>query len=47
MGMIRDRMKFKITRQKTHPTNPTGNVNQLTDHFDIYATTIKKKQNKM
>jgi len=47
MGMIRDRKKFKRTKQQTHPTNPTGNINQLTDHFDIYVTTIKKQQNKI
>ncbi|MFT6843080.1 MAG: hypothetical protein ACJASR_001854 [Psychroserpens sp.] len=44
MGMIRDRKKFKITKQQTHPTNPTGNINQLTDHFDIEKTTIKRNK---
>ncbi|WP_179950033.1 hypothetical protein [Lutibacter citreus] len=46
MGMIKDRKKFKRTKQQTHPTNPTGNINQLNDHFDIEKTTIKKQQNK-
>jgi hypothetical protein len=44
MGMIRDRKKFKITKQQTHPTNPTGNINQLTDHFDIEKTIIKRNK---
>jgi hypothetical protein len=46
MGMIRDRKKFKITKEQTHPTNPTGNINQLTNRFDIDEPTIKKQQNK-
>ena len=46
MGMIKDRKKFKRTKEQTHPTNPTGNINQLTKHFDFYKTTIKKQQNK-
>ncbi|WP_198679971.1 hypothetical protein [Aureibaculum luteum] len=46
MGMIKDRKKFKITKVQTHPTNPNGNTNQLTDHFDFEKTTIKKQQNK-
>jgi hypothetical protein len=46
MGMIKDRKKFKITKEQTHPTNPTGNTNQLTSHFDIDKKTIKKQQNK-
>ena len=45
MGMTIDRKKFKRTKEQTHPTNPTGNLNQLTNHFDIDATTIKKQQN--
>lgn len=46
MGMIKDRKKFKRTKEQTHPTNPTGNLNQLTSHFNIDDTTIKKQQNK-
>ena len=46
MGIINDRRKFKITKEQTNPTNPTGNVNQLTSHFDTEKTTIKKKQTK-
>ena len=46
MGIIKDRKKFKRTKEQTYPTNPTGNIDQLTDHFDIDKTTIKKQQNK-
>lgn len=46
MGIIKDRKKFKRTKEQINPTNPTGNVNQLTSHFDIEKTTIKKRQNK-
>lgn len=46
MGIIKDRKKFKRTKEQTHPTNPTGNINQLNSHFDINAKTIKKQQNK-
>jgi len=46
MGIIKDRKKFKITKEQTNPTNPTGNVDQLTDHFDFDKATIKKQQNK-
>jgi hypothetical protein len=44
MGIIKDRKKFNRTKEQTHPTNPTGNINQLTNHFE--KTTIKKQQNK-
>ncbi|WP_302849216.1 hypothetical protein [Polaribacter sp. SA4-10] len=44
--MIQNRKRFKITKEQTHPTNPTGNINQLTNHFDFEWTTIKKQQNK-
>jgi hypothetical protein len=46
MGIIKDRLKFRTTTEQTNPTNPTGNVNQLTNHFIIDKTTIKKQQNK-
>ena len=40
MGMIKDRKKFKRRQEQTHPTNPTGNIDQLTNHFDIDETTV-------
>ena len=43
MAIIKDRKKFKRTKEQTYPTNPTGNIDQLTDHFDIDKTTIKKQ----
>ncbi|WP_162835794.1 hypothetical protein [Psychroserpens mesophilus] len=46
MGIFKDRKKFNRTKEQTHPTNPTGNINQLTNHFDFDKTTIKKQQNK-
>lgn len=46
MGIIKDKKKFKTTKEQTHPTNPTGNVNQKTNKFDIDKKTIKKQQNK-
>lgn len=46
MGMIKDRKKFKRSKEQTNPTNPTGNTDQLTDHFDSAETTVKKQQNK-
>lgn len=46
MGIIKDKKKFKTTKEQTHPTNPTGNVNQKTNKFDIDEKTIKKQQNK-
>jgi len=46
MGMIKDRKKFKRTKEQTNPTNPTGNTDQLTNHFAFNETTVKKQQNK-
>ena len=40
--MIKDRKKFKRTIEQTHPTNPTGNINQLNKDYKIYEPTIKK-----
>ena len=44
MGMITDRKKFKTTKRQTNPTNPTANINQDTNDFDIDKATIKKQQ---
>ncbi len=46
MGMIKDRKKFKTTKEQTFPTNPTGNINQLTNHFDFDKSTIKNNKTK-
>lgn len=46
MGKIRDEKKFKRTKEQTNPTNPTGNINQNTNQFDIDRKTIKEQQNK-
>lgn len=46
MGTIRDNKKFKTTKTQTTPTNPTGNVNQKTNEFDIDKKTIKDQQTK-
>ena len=46
MGIIEDKKKFKTTKKQTNPTNPTGNVNQETNDFDIDDKTIKDQQNK-
>lgn len=46
MGMIKDRKKFKRAKEQTNPTNPNGNTDQLTNHFDYDETTVKKQQNK-
>ena len=46
MGIIKDAKKFKRTKEQTNPTNPTGNVNQETNDFDIDKKTIKKQQSK-
>ena len=46
MGIIEDKRKFKTTKEQTHPTNPTGNINQNTNEFDIDKSTIKNQQNK-
>ncbi|WP_193353725.1 hypothetical protein [Cellulophaga baltica] len=45
MGIFKDRLKFKITKIQTHPTNPTGNVNQLNKEYKIDEPTIRKQQN--
>ncbi|WP_181256210.1 hypothetical protein [Aurantibacter aestuarii] len=46
MGTIKDNKKFKTKVEQTNPTNPTANVNQETNKFDIDKATIKKQQNK-
>jgi hypothetical protein len=46
MGIIEDKKKFKRTKKQKNPTNPTGDVNQKTNKFDIDEKTIKKQQNK-
>lgn len=46
MGIIKDKKKFKPTEEQSNPTNPTGNINQETNKFDIDKETIKKQQNK-
>ena len=46
MGIIKDKKKFKTTKEQTHPTNPTGDVDQMRNKFDTDETTIKKQQNK-
>ncbi|XLS28277.1 hypothetical protein ACJD0Z_13855 [Flavobacteriaceae bacterium M23B6Z8] len=46
MGIIKDEKKFKRTKEQSNPTNPTGNINQETNKFDIDKKTIKKQQNK-
>lgn len=38
--------KFERKTEQKHPTNPTGNINQETNDFDIDEKTIKKQQNK-
>jgi hypothetical protein len=38
--------KFKRKVKQKNPTNPTGNINQDTNKFDINEKTIKKQQNK-
>ncbi|WP_179008565.1 hypothetical protein [Winogradskyella forsetii] len=45
MGIIKDKKKFKTkTQNQTDLTNPTGNVNQKNNEFDIDKKTIKKQQ---
>ena len=46
MGIIKDSKKFNSKTEQKNPTNPTGNVNQKTNKFDIDEKTIKKQQNK-
>lgn len=38
--------KFERKVTQTHPTNPTGNTNQLKNDIDINTSTIKEKQSK-
>ncbi len=38
--------KFESKIEQKNPTNPTGNVNQETNKFDIDEKTIKEQQNK-
>lgn len=38
--------KFERKVEQTNPTNPTGNINQNTNDFDIDKKTIKEQQNK-
>ena len=46
MGIIKDAKKFKTTKEQTNPTNPTGNVDQKINQFDIDKKNIKKQQKK-
>ncbi|GAB4157755.1 MAG: hypothetical protein Tsb0033_10050 [Winogradskyella sp.] len=46
MGIIADKRKFKSTKEQSNPTNPTGNINQSTNEFDIDEKTIKDQQKK-
>ncbi|WP_298998106.1 hypothetical protein ACOKFD_01095 [Flagellimonas sp. S174] len=46
MGIIKDNKKFKRRTEQKNPTNPTGNISQPTNRFDIDERTIKKQQNK-
>lgn len=46
MGMIKDRKKFKTTKEQKNPTNLKGNINQLNNSFDIDNNTIKEQQTK-
>ncbi|MDG4714536.1 MULTISPECIES: hypothetical protein [Winogradskyella] len=46
MGIIADKRKFKPTKKQSNPTNPTGNINQATNEFDIDESTIKDQQKK-
>tara|TARA_Y100000815_G_C13350168_1_gene504028 strand:- start:18957 stop:19085 length:129 start_codon:yes stop_codon:yes gene_type:complete len=38
--------KFERKKEQKNPTNPTGNVNQDTNDFDIDSETIRDQQNK-
>ncbi|MCZ4318874.1 hypothetical protein O4H26_07725 [Aequorivita viscosa] len=38
--------KFERKKEQKNPTNPTGNINQKSNEFDIDEKTIKKQQNK-
>ena len=38
--------KFERKTKQTNPTNPTANINQKTNDFDINEETIKKQKTK-
>jgi hypothetical protein len=38
--------KFERTVEQKNPTNPTGNINQNTNDFDIDAETICEQRTK-
>ena len=46
MGTIKDKKKFRPTKEQSNPTNPTGKTKKETNQFDIDKETIKKQQNK-
>lgn len=46
MGIIKDKKKFKRTKEQKNPTNLTGSTNQKTNEFDIDKKTIKDQQTK-
>lgn len=46
MGIIKDKKKFKRTKEQENPTNPNIGVNKQKNDFDIDESTIKKQQNK-
>ena len=46
MGKIGDSKKFKRKVEQNNPTNPTGNTDIKTNHFDIDKKTIKGQQSK-
>ncbi|MUH34594.1 hypothetical protein D9O36_01965 [Zobellia amurskyensis] len=46
MANTNDKRKFKRKREQVNPTNPTGNVNQETNEFNIEEDTIRNQQNK-
>ncbi len=46
MGVIKDKKKFKRTKEQKNPLNPSGDIDQDRNQFDIDEKTIKKQQNK-
>ncbi|WP_439152593.1 hypothetical protein [Winogradskyella sp.] len=46
MGIIKDKKRFKPTKEQTHPTNPTVRIYKDTSEFDLDSKTIKDQQNK-
>ncbi|MCL5129289.1 hypothetical protein [Algibacter sp. L4_22] len=46
MGIINNKRKFKITKEQTNPTNPTGDLNIENKKFDIKRETIKDSKTK-